>query len=1152
MAVRRHHSSLHAARRPDRGGALVTAVRPAPAAAIGPRPSRRQAVALLAVLIVVAGAITAVSYLVRPARARAFSLFHGSVFLSDSVAPVAVDLASGRPTVRLVQAAQQVGATSTGDLAVTPLQSGTLLLDRQTGEFNVVAPTGFVVKTTGGVPIAALRGSTGTVGIASGQQAYLEQTGPTGTAVYLVGQTTVQTAGVAGPHARVRPRAVRSMPEAGSTAPGASASADGDLWLLVGSGGSRTVRRLHLPADSSPGVTLASSDHGRVPAVSAIEATATGGASADAGPAAVGVASAGAIRVVTATSARTVHFPAIAGADTVLAASEASDRLSFLVHGTAGWYAVSVAADGSDLRGPTKLAGVAADADLAPPAMSEGSLYTLDRASGQVYRVETSGRTTAQAGYPLARQNGRSIEPGGFDDAYLIARGARVIVNSPEHLDALVLFTDGSRAPLTIEKSSAVSVNASSGADALTRSRHSTAKGGTKHTSAPKQRTVAPVDNAVDCRDTRQKPHIPSIVGAVPGSRSVALSWAYPTPDPQDCRPSTYVVGIRLITDDAPSPPGSVRVQGQTGVNLAGLFPSTEYQVTVTAYINGQGTASAARLVTTGPAGPAAPSGVTATPDDAGNWNVAWRSCGTVAQGCVPSASWKVVPEFCDGRGLSGAPSPLTVPADPTTAVQPPAQLVGGDALLGRGVRFQVEGIGQDNAVGTPSAYTACTYSWSVPDAGGITVSASTPPTTGAQQTTDTTATVRFGGGEVHDLGGVGGTLTYALLDANGKVVSTHGPTTDTSVDLGGIVPGEQYSVRVTATPPRHPDDAVTLPPVQVEPAQATWPNPAVDAAFADDTFQTGTLSVSFGLGGIDLHGETFDLQDAQLVCASEGIALDRLGGSSTTDVSPGQTLTFPDVNRFDFHGDCSVQLRLAQHGGNATLFGSADSPRGSDAVSIDLPLSTTNDHDFSAQWGGDYDDPSVSVSYTGNDPLAGLLADNWQIVASNGSSSNCGSSANGPSTTLDIDPSCIDAGGPFAVSVSYNYLGSNHTFPVEVTGNPPNPVTADQVDFSAAWGGDATAPEVDLTYTGTADRSSLQNLDWTETVTSNGATCETNDVAPGGGGTVAVPVDYSICPVTDADGNPNTFTVSVSFHDPVYKNDGGPYTPAIDGDPPQ
>src|SRR4051794_31639889 len=75
-----------------------------PAAALAAHPSRRQAAALLAALVVAAGVVAVLSYVIRPDRARAFDLFHGSVFLSDQLGPVAADLADGRPTLRLVNA----------------------------------------------------------------------------------------------------------------------------------------------------------------------------------------------------------------------------------------------------------------------------------------------------------------------------------------------------------------------------------------------------------------------------------------------------------------------------------------------------------------------------------------------------------------------------------------------------------------------------------------------------------------------------------------------------------------------------------------------------------------------------------------------------------------------------------------------------------------------------------------------------------------------------------------------------------------------------------------------------------------------------------------------------------------------------------------
>src|ERR1043166_4638611 len=110
-----------------------SAFRADPDAAPAAHPSRRQTVALLAVLALVAGAVAVASYLIRPERARAFDLFHGSVFLGYQNGPVAVDLASGKPTLQLLGAEQQVGLTHTETLGVIPLTDHTLLLNESTG-----------------------------------------------------------------------------------------------------------------------------------------------------------------------------------------------------------------------------------------------------------------------------------------------------------------------------------------------------------------------------------------------------------------------------------------------------------------------------------------------------------------------------------------------------------------------------------------------------------------------------------------------------------------------------------------------------------------------------------------------------------------------------------------------------------------------------------------------------------------------------------------------------------------------------------------------------------------------------------------------------------------------------------------------------------
>ncbi|MDQ2740110.1 MAG: hypothetical protein M3Y35_16160, partial [Actinomycetota bacterium] len=139
-------------------------------------PSRRQALAMVLGLVLVASAITVASFAVRPSKARAFELFYGSMFIDDDTSPVAIDLASGKPTVRLQQAYTQVDAKRSGDLDVTPLQGGTLLLDPLTGEFNMVDGTGFVIKTKGGgVRLPRRTGASTSTAVAAGDSAYIVQ-----------------------------------------------------------------------------------------------------------------------------------------------------------------------------------------------------------------------------------------------------------------------------------------------------------------------------------------------------------------------------------------------------------------------------------------------------------------------------------------------------------------------------------------------------------------------------------------------------------------------------------------------------------------------------------------------------------------------------------------------------------------------------------------------------------------------------------------------------------------------------------------------------------------------------------------------------------------------------------------------------------------
>lgn len=1091
------------------------AFRADPNAAPALRPTRRQSVALLTVLVLVAGAIAAASYLLRPDKARAFDLLHGSLFLADIRGPVAVDLASAKPTVRINDANVTVGAAKSNDISVVPLDSGTLLVNSVTGEFNMIDSTGFVVKHNGGVRLPEAAGQASAVGVAAGDLGYVVQTGTGGTSVYLVSETTVQTALSA--TATVKPRAFRTMSAPTSTAPGATASANGDLWLLAGTGPSRTIRQLSLPPDSSTGVTLRSVDHGTVSGTAAI-----GTAHTSAGDV-VGVASSDRITVFGpgGKTPLTVGFPAQAGVSTILPTTEASDRLTFLLHGTSGWSIVSVAADGSDLRGPSALQGVGAGATLAEPAESRGSLYTMDMGqTGTIFKIDgtTAGEVDGARSYPLATQDGRVIEPGGFADAYVIARGSRVILNSPGHREALAVFTDGSRAPLEIEKGAGVPVSAAGGAEALAQSRLTPpTKPGTPPSNPGKQPTknpppAQPGTNKLDCKTTAQKPHIPVILPPVAGSRSVQLQWNYPLIDSDDCKPSTYVVSVKLVTNGRPQPRGSVTVQGQTGINLTGLYPSTQYQITVAAYIGGLGTSSLPQLVTTGKEGPAAPTNVRVSADNGGNWHLSWASCGTVQQNCVPAADWQVIPKFCDGIGVANPPPPKTVPADPTSKAQPPAVYAGGDDLLGRGLSFEIEGTGVDGTAGTPSAGTPCVHSWSPPVGAAMTLTASSPANTSLNGTTTTTVALDLGANATHNVGGVGAQITFHLAGPGGT--QTQGPITYTgksthvAVTFPGIRAGASYSASAVVSPPGHPGAAVTLTASSIA-TRADWPAMSLSAACPRDSGLglSCTLSVTIGgLSSAQAQGEKFDLtSDSRLQCGATTEAL------SETDFDPATTtITLNNVSQLqDLFGHCTVYVGLVENANDPSpkVFGGTVSPTLSKDLDLGAPARAgIGQGDLTVSWNSQGGASNVGIHYTGD--LSGSdiakLTQNWSEAVTAPGGAGCGSAAQQPDVNVQVSASCVNQFGGttdnWTVAVSYTDATDGKKegpFTYQLPGPPPTYQPCNPAAFTATWGA-TIAAGVTVTYTGTDPRAIAGCSNWSYTLQDdNGKSCGTPDNPP-------------------------------------------------------
>ena len=112
---------------------------------------------------------------------------------------------------------------------------------------------------------------------------------------------------------------------------------------------------------------------------------------------------------------------------------------------------------------PEALRAFGPDAQPAVPAFSAGKLYTLDQSQpGQPTLWAIDPASGAMQPVPgAAKYPAKSVtEKASFQGAEVLVDGPRVIFNNPESLLAVVVFTDGSHAPVIVDKSNAVVVSA--------------------------------------------------------------------------------------------------------------------------------------------------------------------------------------------------------------------------------------------------------------------------------------------------------------------------------------------------------------------------------------------------------------------------------------------------------------------------------------------------------------------------------------------------------------------------------------------------------------------------------------------------------------------------------------------------------------------
>jgi hypothetical protein len=593
-----------------------------------------------------------------------------------------------------------------------------------------------------------------------------------------------------------------------------------------------------------------------------------------------------------------------------------------------------------------------------------------------------------------------------------------VVFNNPGSHLAVVVFTDGSHAPVVVDKSTALEVSAAGPAD-VNATQMPPAHGKSGGASAPQSApAVQAVSQTVTCAKTIQKPYAPQITSVAPSSGTALITWSYQLLDEQDCEPDSWAVKVQALTGShQPAEPVQV-VTGQTQLQFTGLRPSTTYQVVVTAYINFQSTPSTPTTFTTAARGPDAPIAVHTTADTNGDWVVSWAPC-TTADCVVPADTWNIIGAAC-GSAFVGTPPTVQV-GGTQTSVTIPAAGAGGSGtagLLGDSLSFSVQGVLASGLTGNPTADHACTQAWRPPNPAAITLGSS-----GVENpiTATITATLQVSPKGTSSVAALGSNSTQYVYRIDGRAVS--GTTTATTVHIRGLAAGVQYTPSVRIYPAGHPAAAIT---VTGSPFSQTllWPQvrmavtPSIDA-----NPNVGTLKLSFtGLPPGLLPGQI--QVGGTLTCGSTSMPI---GGGVTN----GVLTPAPQYNVDTIGTGCGLSGLSLSDTAAVNPYGVSDPvpPFGPFDFGRQPTYSFTAAYDSQPQCdvlSGCY---GLLVSYAGpgEQPPAGI---NWVISATgvDGEGNKVCSASSGPSGGPSFPVSVDVTGCPvltdMSVTVSWTYLG--------------------------------------------------------------------------------------------------------------------------------
>jgi hypothetical protein len=301
------------------------------------------------------------------------TIFGGSLVLNDYRPLTVIDLATGATTVQLEGVYAQVGATSYGEVEAVPTSTGTMLVNRATGSFNMLAKDNYVLgPPTNGISLGPLVHETGAAGFADGAATFVVRYAPDST-ISLVDASTVVAGAealAAGSHRSVRPLGFTKLGASAVDQPGAAAVADGALWLLARGGKKCELVRVKRASQVGQGLSVGS--RANLPAAcpeAALESS--GGTVALALPGEVQLLQSGGLTEI-------YDVPGTARATQFLPVQGVSGELWFLARTPSGWSVFGAGTDGV-ITGPETLRAFGPGAEPAVPAYSAGAIYTLDQ-----------------------------------------------------------------------------------------------------------------------------------------------------------------------------------------------------------------------------------------------------------------------------------------------------------------------------------------------------------------------------------------------------------------------------------------------------------------------------------------------------------------------------------------------------------------------------------------------------------------------------------------------------------------------------------------------------------------------------------------------------------------------------------------------------